>query len=481
MADTKISQMPLALTLTGAEIAPLVQSGVNVQTSLTTIVNETIQAGPSTVRTSLGLGSMAVQNSNNVSITGGSVAASTLTGTVSIANGGTGQNNRNDAINALLPAQTTNHTFLQSNGTDASWDTINISTDDVTGTLPVTKGGTGATTLTGYVKGNGTSAFTATTTIPNTDISGLGTMSTQNANNVAITGGTISSVAIDASSIDNTTIGATTPGRVNTSLFRTTALTGYLYGNGSSNDVTSSTTIPWTDITGAPALLSLAYGYFYQDGNTTLTNAISNNSTAPIIVGSTADFPTSGWIVIGTEIISYTGKTSISFTGIARGVLGSTNVSHDAGSLVSEAQGPGSSTSIATLELNNIVYNNDVTIDGSNISKMVFNKAGTYNVQFSAQLLNYTTSDDNVTIWYRKNGIDVPYSAGVIQVPPKHGQAPGATISSWNYFETFAIGDYFQLCMASLTGNTIASTYPAGTSPVSPVSPALILSAVQIG
>jgi len=65
-----------------------------------------------------------------------------------------------------------------------------------TGTLGVSNGGTGATTLTGYVKGNGTSAFTATTTIPNTDITGLGTMSTQNANNVTITGGSISGTTV---------------------------------------------------------------------------------------------------------------------------------------------------------------------------------------------------------------------------------------------------------------------------------------------
>lgn len=47
-----------------------------------------------------------------------------------------------------------------------------------TGLLPVARGGTGAGTLTGYVKGSGTAAFTASATIPNTDISGLGTAST---------------------------------------------------------------------------------------------------------------------------------------------------------------------------------------------------------------------------------------------------------------------------------------------------------------
>ena len=64
-------------------------------------------------------------------------------------------------------------------------------------TIAVAKGGSGATTLTGYLVGNGTSAFTAVASIPNTGISGLGTMSTQNANAVAITGGTIDGVTFD--------------------------------------------------------------------------------------------------------------------------------------------------------------------------------------------------------------------------------------------------------------------------------------------
>ena len=70
--------------------------------------------------------------------------------------------------------------------------------------LAVADGGTGVSTLTGYVKGNGTSAFTGSASIPNTDITGLGTMSTQAASAVAITGG----------SINGTTIGATTASTV---------------------------------------------------------------------------------------------------------------------------------------------------------------------------------------------------------------------------------------------------------------------------
>jgi len=79
--------------------------------------------------------------------------------------------------------------------------------------LPVANGGSGATTLSGYLIGNGTSAFTASTTIPNTAITGLGTMSTQNASAVAITGGTIDGTIIGATTAANgtfTTVTATT-------------------------------------------------------------------------------------------------------------------------------------------------------------------------------------------------------------------------------------------------------------------------------
>lgn len=79
--------------------------------------------------------------------------------------------------------------------------------------LPVANGGSGATTLTGYLSGNGTSAFTASTTIPNTAITGLGTMSTQNAGTVAITGGTINGTSIGATTTSTgafTTVTATT-------------------------------------------------------------------------------------------------------------------------------------------------------------------------------------------------------------------------------------------------------------------------------
>ena len=73
--------------------------------------------------------------------------AQSLTGTLPIANGGTGQVTANAAFNALAPSQTSaNGKYLKSDGTNSSWDQIDIGTGDITGTLPVANGGTGVTT-----------------------------------------------------------------------------------------------------------------------------------------------------------------------------------------------------------------------------------------------------------------------------------------------------------------------------------------------
>ena len=223
--------------------------------------------------------------------------------------------------------------------------------------------------------------------------------------------------------------------------------------------------------------LNFPYGAFHQDGTTTLSSNITNVSTTPISVASTAAFPSSGYILIGNEIISYTTKTATTFDGtITRGVLGTTNVAHTAGAAISEVQGTGSPTAIGVVLFNNTDYSNGVAAS-ADYSKVIFDNAGLYNIQLSVQLLNFTTTDDNVTIWLRKNGTDVAASAGIVGVPSKHGSTPGAIIASWNYFLDVAATDSVQLAWSTDSGDSVIATYPAGTSPVHPVSPALIFTA----
>jgi len=147
--------------------------------------------------------------------------------------------NSADTFLITVPAANGTMAIKDSSG-DATFRNITLTGAVLAGawngsTIAVGYGGTGATTLTGYVKGNGTSAMTASATIPNTDITGLGTMSTQNAGAVTITGGTIS--------------GLGTPLPVASGGSGAATLTGYVKGNGASA-MTASSTIPNTDITG---------------------------------------------------------------------------------------------------------------------------------------------------------------------------------------------------------------------------------------
>ena len=73
------------------------------------------------------------------------VKGNNVTGTVAIANGGTGQTSQQAAINALTGSQTNNR-VLRSDGTNATLSQVALATD-VTGTLPIANGGTGVTTL----------------------------------------------------------------------------------------------------------------------------------------------------------------------------------------------------------------------------------------------------------------------------------------------------------------------------------------------
>lgn len=129
-------------------------------------------------------GSKVVVAGSALTFDGTVLAAPTLnlTNALGIASGGTGQTTANAALNALLPTQTGNATkYLQTDGTNTTWDAISISTADITGTLPLANGGTGATTAAGaltslgaYAASNPSGYTTNSGTV--TSVGGTGTV-----------------------------------------------------------------------------------------------------------------------------------------------------------------------------------------------------------------------------------------------------------------------------------------------------------------
>jgi len=157
-------------------------------------------------------------------------------GVLQIAGGGTGTTTpslvagTNVTITGTWPNQTINSTGSGGSGVSSvtassplassGGTTPNIS---FTGTLAVANGGTGAATLTGYVYGNGTSAMTASTTIPTTALSGTITNaqlanSSLTVNGTAISLGGSGTVTAAAGTLTGTTLNSTVTGSSLTSV-----------------------------------------------------------------------------------------------------------------------------------------------------------------------------------------------------------------------------------------------------------------------
>jgi hypothetical protein len=149
---------------------------------------------------------------------------------------------------------------------------------------------------------------------------------------------------------------------------------------------------------------------------------------------------------------------------------------YDTGSILATSATTLYSMSLSTTDISNGVY-----VSGSNNSQINFTNAGTYNIQFSAQFSNTDNSNQDVVVWARKNGTDIPDSSGTVGVPPFKAGSNGQALASWNYYLNLSANDYIQLCWHTEQANVITlETIAAGTSPVHPRTPSLILTAQRV-
>lgn len=111
---------------------------------------------------------------------------------------------------------------------------------------------------------------------------------------------------------------------------------------------------------------------------------------------------------------------------------------------------------------------NGVTVVSN--SRITIANTGIYNIQWSAQFTNPTSTEHDVTIWLRKNGVDVPGSSGVVLVPPKHGASDGHILPSWNFLLDIVAGDYYEFVWSTVNTSVYISFSPAGNPPPSTAS-----------
>lgn len=220
-----------------------------------------------TARTSLGLGTLATQGADGVAITGGAINGTAIGGTtraagsfttlsastpLPLASGGTGGATAAAGRSGLGAAASGANTDITSLG-------------GLTTALSVAQGGTGATGAAG-----------ARSSL------GLGSVATQDAGAVALTGGTINGVAL----------GGTTPAAAalsTLSVTGTSSLAGDAHVGGGTNNIGLSRALTLNHPTGTTGIIfqrnGLAAAYFATDG-TSFAQLLSASASVPVLLGA---------------------------------------------------------------------------------------------------------------------------------------------------------------------------------------------------
>jgi len=171
--------------------------------------------------------------------------ASSVSGTLAVANGGTGA--------ATLTG------YVKGAGTATMTASATIPVADISGTLPVANGGTGAATLSGLLKGNGTSAMTAATA--GTDYQAPLTLTTTGTGAASLSGTTLNIPSVSTVRLNSDEFTATaaqtaftfTPASSNTGAVQTPTSKPFMYINGTRIKNSAYTWTSGTTVTYVPA------------------------------------------------------------------------------------------------------------------------------------------------------------------------------------------------------------------------------------
>jgi hypothetical protein len=105
-------------------------------------------------------------------------------------------------------------------------------------------------------------------------------------------------------------------------------------------------------------------------------------------------------------------------------------------------------------------------------TKLTVANSGTYNIQFSAQLLA-DTGADNTHIWFKKNGTNVAGSATQIALANN-----AENVVTVNILDTAVANDYYEIAWQNSNGDAVL-LYEAATGNI-PSVPSVITTVTQV-
>jgi hypothetical protein len=227
-------------------------------------------------------------------------------------------------------------------------------------------------------------------------------------------------------------------------------------------------------------------------GSITVSGSVINNLTASYAISasqalSTSYATTASYALNGgvTQLLAGSNVILSPTNGLGQVTISSTGGGGGTGNTATGSYGSFYDTTIQTnvastarsMSLNTTDITNGVSISGSTNPYNTYIKvanAGVYDIQFSAQVDKTDSGTDEIWIWIRKNGTDIPDSATSVQL-----QGNGAHyVAAWNFFVNAAAGDYFQLMWYSPDVNV--RLHAESAFGVVPGIPSLIVTANRV-
>lgn len=328
-----------------------------------------------------------------------------------------------------------------------------------------------STSITGLLKGNGT-AISAATAGTDYAAATTGTNAQLLANNGS---GGFSNVTVGSGlTLTSGTLAATSGGG------GTVTDCSVVSANGFGGSVATSTTTP------AITLTTSITGLLKGNG-TAVSAAVSGTDYAPATSGNSILYGNGSGgfsnVSIGANMTFSSGVLNANATTSTVGSPGYYGSFYD----TNATQVAANTTTAYPIKINSTSEANGVSIqnDGSgNPSLITFAYSGTYNIQYSLQFTSIDSSIHNVNVWLRKNGqtdaFNLADTNSQYAIIGSHGGINGQMIAAVNYVLTVSAGDYLQLMWQTESTNVYIETIPVGTTPVTPQSPGVILTACQV-
>lgn len=112
-------------------------------------------------------------------------------------------------------------------------------------------------------------------------------------------------------------------------------------------------------------------------------------------------------------------------------------------------------------------------------SKITFDRGGWFKFTLTAQLHNTDSQIQDMHLWGRLNGADIPGTLTDVAVTESHGGVPGAMVLERSYFANVNAGDYVEVVWMVSNTMLILKSHAASTSPAYPTGPSVNLSVFE--